>query len=641
MSSSDFEKVLIRDERLDCHDAIPFAVYRSGSNVTVATFNAISESASSMVFNVQVPSETTVIDRRIIWESTLDFDVTFKSSASASGNKVPCCEYGLKQAFCNWPLHSLCNTQQATINNNSVTLNTADILPALARFHDMRELQRYNGMSPTKPDNFQNYSDALGSINNVLSSALNVAMENDYAPRGALDVAVSWLTSGNIAISDNEQAIPSGSGVTCTYHVRATLREPLLMSPFLYAHPFYNGQGFYGLQNLNFVFNLNAASAGLWRCMDNSAYAPNTLYDVSQPQFLPTITNFVPTNSRLIFNFLTPKPSDLLAARNVVPYWEMPRYLRSAAVPATTVGYVPSQAGTKPTAITYTPIQSQSLQLNQVPDKLIVFFRPQQQDRTAFMSDRSLIINRIAINWNNQSGILASATQDQLWRYSVESGSIQSWEEFSGVYNIGKPGLALPSGSGPAAGGNIFSQLVPTVGSYLMLDFAKHINITEDYYAPGSLGNFNLQFTVDVGSNNRQISGAMDMVIITVNSGLFVTEKGQSATYTGILTKDDVLSAAAMKPVSDAEARRLVGGLNIGALLNTAGKVGRTISKYAPVADAALGLLPEGKLKSGLQTGLSFAKKGADIAGKFGSEGSGMRGRGRGSQVFNIQDRLV
>jgi hypothetical protein len=411
------------------------------------------------------------------------------------------------------------------------------------------------------------------------------------------------------------------------------------MSPFIYAHPFYNGQGFYGLQNLNLVFNLNAGAAGLWRCMDNDAYVNGSAKPLYAVGSSPVISEFKPSESRLIFNFLTPKPSDLLAARNVVPYWEMPRYLKSAAIAAIAVeqAYKANASGVAPNAISYTPIQSQSLQLNQVPDKLIVFFRTQQDKRTAFTSDRTMIINRISINWNNQSGILASATQDQLWRFSVEAGSIQSWQEFSGVYNDGKPQSqqAAPGN----AGGNQFDQLVPTVGSYLMLDFAKHINITEDYYAPGSLGNFNLQFTVDVGTNNREASAPMDMVIITVNSGLFVTEKGQSATYTGILTKDDVLSAAAMKPVSDAEARRLVGGLNIGSLLNTAGKVAKGIQKYSGVADAAVGLLPEGKLKSGLQTGLNFAKKGADVASKF--SGEGMRGRGRGSQVFNIQDRLV
>ena len=631
MSSSDFSKVLIRDERLDCHDSIPFAVYRSGSNVTVATFDAISQSASSIVFNVQVPSETTVLDRRVIWESTLDFDVEFTSNAASVG--VQACEYGLKQSFCPWPLHALCNTQQATINNNSVTINTSDVLPALSRMHDMRELQRYNGMAPTKVDSAQNAASLNGAISNVLSSYLNVAMDNDWVPRGALQVSVSYKLVNNVS----DAGLIVAASTATKYHVQATFREPLLMSPFLYAHPFYNGQGFYGLQNLNLVFNLNGGiGAGLWRVMDNSAYV-NKLYSEDGATGLtiaPTISNFGTTNNRLIFNFLTPKPSDLLAARNVVPYWEMPRYLKSAAV---SFDAYTNNGVLAPTEPTTKIVQSQSLQLNQVPDKLIIFFRP--NSLTSTDSNRSLIISKISINWNNQSGILASATTDQLWRYSVEAGSQQTWEEYSGVANVGQPGLGQVGAAG-AGNGNYFKQQIPMVGSYLMLDFAKHINITEDYYAPGSLGNFNLQFTLTTASNRPVATGDMDLVLITVNSGLFVTEKGQSATYTGILTKDDVLSASAMQPHSDAEARRLVGGFSLGSLLNTAKKIAGTAQKYLPAIEAASGLLPEGKLKSQIQSALPIASKVAKHVQGMGTSG-GMYGRGKGSQVFRMEDRLV
>jgi hypothetical protein len=642
MSSSDFSKVLIRDERLDCADTIPFAVYRSGSNVTVATFESISASASSLVFNVQVPSETTVIDRRVIWETTLEFNVVGIAPSYAASNNLKCVEYGVKQAFGPWPAHSLCNTMQATINNNSVTQNTADVLPALSRLHDMRELARYNGMDPIKVDNLQQYADGNNAIYNVLGSALNIAMENDYKPRGAQLCSISFLAADNISCAAAGPSSTLGAPIAAgqfSYKVRATFREPLLMAPFIYTHPFYNGQGFYGIQNMNFVFNLNPQAVGLWRVMDNFAYdgpSPST-QGLYFNNVAPTISGLSITNSRLIFNFLTPKPSDLLAARNVVPYWEMPRYLKSSCLGAlATSVYDGNQLGSVPVPFPTESIQSQSLQLNQVPDKLIIFFRPTTP--TAFDSNRSLIIQNIRINWNNQSGILASATQDQLWRYSVESGSTQTWEEFSGVTNLARGG-GTPQTVVVGTSGNYFKQQIPTVGSYLMLDFAKHINITEDYYAPGSLGNFNLQFEIGVASNRRQVLGQMDMVIITVNSGLFVTEKGQSATYTGILTKDDVLSAAAMKPESDAEARRMVGGFSLTKGFDFARKAIGNVAKYGDLGKAAASFLPDtgvlGKLKSGVNTGV-------DLAQKFAPSGQGrMKGMGKGSSSFRIEDRLV
>jgi len=653
MSSSDFSKVLIRDERLDCADSIPFAVYRSGSNVTVSTFEAISRSASSITFNIQVPSETTVLDRRVIWESTIEFDVNLSASAgpggAGGGNQVM--EYGLRQAFCPWPMHTLCNTMQATINNNSVTQNTADIIPALSRLHDARELQRYNGMTPLKPDNYQDYCWGQGAISNVLAGNQNVAMDHDYRPRGATLVNLSVNNAaGNFAGGANVGK--ANSAGSTTYHVVATFREPLLFAPFIYANPVENGQGFYGLQNLNFVFNLQANGGRIFRCMDNRGYS-NPLYqfgaagNAAVTGIPPTMQNLQVLSSKLIFNFLTPKPSDLLAARNVVPYWEMPRYIRSAVLQSLHLNaaqYIPNTnvPATLPPAFPTERVESQSLQLNQVPDKLIIFFRPSEPN--LFDTNRSLIIKQISINWNNQSGILASATQDQLWRFSTEAGSIQTWEEFSGVLQT-KNGIFNASSqlTVDGTGTNCFNNQLPSVGSYLMLDYAKHINITEDYYAPGSLGNFNLQFSVVVESNNRlPIPGQMDLVIITVNSGVFVTEKGQSATYTGVLTKDDVLTAATMRPESDADARRIVGGaINFGALAGLAKKAVGTAQKFAPLVGAVSSMLPKtgalGKVGSVLS-------KGSDLVQKLPSMGEGrsggMRGCGKGSTAFNIEDRL-
>ena len=70
--------------------------------------------------------------------------------------------------------------------------------------------------------------------------------------------------------------------------------------------------------------------------------------------------------------------------------------------------------------------------------------------------------------------ILASATQQDLYRYSVENGSNQSFQEFSGYATLPDP----VTGCG---------RKIPTSGSLLILEFSKDIQLTEDYYAPGSL----------------------------------------------------------------------------------------------------------------------------------------------------------
>ena len=73
-------------------------------------------------------------------------------------------------------------------------------------------------------------------------------------------------------------------------------------------------------------------------------------------------------------------------------------------------------------------------------------------------------------------------------------------------------------------------QLVPTTGTILVLNFAEVIQLTEEYYAPGSLGSFNLQLTAIVqnNTNSKWDAGSYELVIMPMNCGVFVNEKGTS-----------------------------------------------------------------------------------------------------------------
>ena len=619
MSSADFQKVLVRDERLNCKDSIKYAVQKSGQNITVAEFNAISQNANSHTYNIQVPSETTIIDRRVIWESTVIAQVTIPAgavtSAKLAGMAVgdPCVQLGIANALGPFPLHSACLTQQFTINNNSVSINMNDVLPVILRFNDKRELMRYNGMVPNMYDIYGKYLDAIGANNNPNGNYTNNGYDNDLYARGSfMDVQVSGTNAFDAAGANIITAVPTIPAIDAalTYFIKYTVREPLLAAPFMFAKSSYSGQGFYGIQNLNVVFNLATTNnARVWRSglpCDNNEQFPTQCVIQSY------------SGSKLIFNFLTPKPSDMLSARNVVPYYEMPRYL------STTTPFIPyalrgAGAASQIIIPATTRLTFTTTQLNQIPDKLLIFVRKAKSAQLLSDTDSALAITRCSFNFNNQSGILASATQDQLYRFSVEAGSNQSWEEFRGFAIQGE----AATGSG---------KQIPTSGSYLFLDMGKHLQITEDYYAPGSLGNFNLQFTLDV-ENYLPVPNALvptvggmpiEMVLITLNSGLFVCEKGQSATYTGILTKDDVLSASAQTPHSSGDVERLVGG----GLLD---KLGSFASAVAP---------------SLLKTGVGALQGSDNQYAKMGSKALGMLcdargkgiGRGRGGAM---EDRLM
>ena len=83
--SSDFEIVVVLDDRLGAiTDKISYAVTQGGQNITSASFKAISETPQAQIYNIQVPSLETILDRRVLWSSR----VTLKISMGTLGRGV-------------------------------------------------------------------------------------------------------------------------------------------------------------------------------------------------------------------------------------------------------------------------------------------------------------------------------------------------------------------------------------------------------------------------------------------------------------------------------------------------------------------------------------------------------------------------
>ena len=162
-------------------------------------------------------------------------------------------------------------------------------------------------------------------------------------------------------------------------------------------------------------------------------------------------------------------------------------------------------------------------------------------------------------------------------------------------------------------------KLTPTTGSILVLNFADVIQLTEEYYAPGSLGSFNLQVQVDVQNNHSTawLSKDYEMVIMPMNTGVFVNETGTSSTFIALLTKEDVISASAQEPYTSHEVKRMVGGSFLSGLKSSLG----WLSSKMPFVKNALGSINH-----------PYAQTGANVLNALGY-GKGDRGK--------LADRLM
>jgi hypothetical protein len=560
MSSADFRKVLVEDARMRVTDSLPFGVVKSGQNVTTQIYPATSASASSQTFSIQTPSEVTLLDRNIVWQSTYELEI--RGSPAAGEFLV---DLGNRDALAPLPLHMSATTLQVQVNNNSVSVNIRDVLPQLLRMYgDDRALARWNGIAPLAPDTYRSYEDQLGANNNSNGSWAQTA-DNSLVSRGTYSIDSLEQTQPVIGANlKNQQTI--GDGTLRVVRLRFTSLEPLFLSPFHFANLSANQMALYGVSNLNFIFNISAQASRLWRCGASEAAIAN--YAVS-------IVNV--TGARLIFQMLTPHPSQILPSKNVVDYVDFPRYLTTFN---TNIGAAAVSA-TNELVPTTLPFSSNNIQLNQVPDMLVICARKPMSQQTNRDADCFYPITGISINWNNQSGLLANATQDTLYRMSAKTTN-QTWQEFRGYANKYLPPV-----------GGLYDtrlQQVLTSGSILALRFGQDIPIVEEFYAAGSLGSFNLQFNVTI-QNYTLAAQPVELVLMCVNSGLFITSQGVSSTYTGILTKSDVLAASEMKPVSERHLR-LVGGVESSAVTSVADvapKAQEAIMDAVSAAKSALG----------------------------------------------------
>ena len=288
----------------------------------------------------------------------------------------------------------------------------------------------------------------------------------------------------------------------------------------------------------------------------------------------------------MFLKFYTLKQTLLSNPRCVVPYYEWQIFKTGATtniLPSLITGNDASTYGrivqsTLPQGLSDTQLTSSNIQLQSIPERIYIFVRRTRQNLTCCDTDAYLSIKNIRVNFNNNSGLLSTFTPEQLYLSTITDGGIKNltWDEFKGITisacGNGAPAYATSSGlynaqpfnpyTGYGANGDgLGIKLVPTTGSILALGFGSTIQLSEDFYAAGSIGQFNLQVILNVANYTKDIWNDYELVILVQNSGVLITDRGSSSTFVGMLTKDAVL---ATKDESDfyttSYAKHMMGG---------------------------------------------------------------------------------
>lgn len=548
-SSPDFKTALIESSIIaDVTDQETFGVLAGPALSTYTQFQAISASNSQIVFNVQVPSESIVVNRELLIGSDVAFNIRTRGATAGEVTVPgkPVLNWGLTEALQAFPLQSLFTTMQAQINNVSTSTNLQDVLPQLLRMNDARKLGKYNSMTPAYPDQaWASYKDACDTTgafpancnSNPLASYNNNGYDTNFQPRGSFPVVLSVERYNSANVYQDDSLIPTNTGDYWKIGVQFSCVEPFIaLSPFLNTMPM-NNAGLLGINNMSIVCNVDNSCKRLMSTAHVDANGDSELITSISLGWAPRVGSAIPafSNTRLFFNFQTLQPEQYakISSKNVVAYSDYPRYLTTF-----------NNSNTIASGATAT-LTSQNIQLNQVPSLIMICARIPMSEQGIGNTSSFLQIENVSINFNSQSGLLASARKSDLYHISARNGCAQSYYEWNGaVENVSATGNVAPVG---------------TTGSLLVLNPALDFSMPS-YLTGGSLGQFSFQFNLTV-KNQYGFSVVPEICIITKNDGIFVTQQGTSVIYTALLDKQTVLRTKEQEAVLDwNHHQRLVGG---------------------------------------------------------------------------------
>jgi hypothetical protein len=518
--------ILIKDSRIDnIVDTIGYGVFSGASQSTFQQYPASSTSTNQICFNCPIPSENTLIDRNIMIKATYKIKISVSNVAINSS----ALNYSNGECFQAFPINSSIKTMTASINNTSFSINSQDVLQQLLKLIEPRDLQKFNGFTPTLPDMYFNkYSDAIGSKADITGDYKASGFDNMLVPRGSHPLK-SILVNHYIAGVFKDNSLKS-TALTDNWDIflESEFCEPLIISPFqvFSGKSDFNNQALTGITTINIVMNLDPS---LKRFFSTNAPITNNI-SISFADTDPI------TNASLLFNFLNIQETDKIKKRNIVSYIDYPVFVSSDS--DTII------AGNTKTII------SQNFQINQIPDLFIICVRRPMSSTTIRHTNSFLPIRNISLNFNNSSGLLSSASTQDLYRISKINGSQQSWLEFWGY--AGKA-------NGNIANTALTQYLYSTSGSLIIINPSRDLSLPY-YLSNGSVGSYNIQFKVDV-INNTTDNFIPELVFITANSGIMVNQDGETDIYTGLLTKELVVnSSVKQEGIPSASYNRLVGG---------------------------------------------------------------------------------
>lgn len=393
------------------------------------------------------------------------------------------------------PLANVVTVESVSINGTTFNQNSGLFWNGLNRYQNPPSNQDLEqSMTPSMLDQFQAYSNGFGFNRSPLRGYGDNVLQ---CPRGGF--------IGCLITRNDHGGAPGDTAI-----VTMTVTEPIYCSPFLFGkHE--EECAFIGVNTLDVNMILGGRGTGALSGLVGSLWS----HDSTSPSTFSSVTaNLV--SAQLLLNYITPELSQSIPKQVDYSYY-MPNYVQTqnsaSSAPGSSAQYL-----------------SNTVTLNQVPNRIYVWVGPNDSLYSWTSSDVYFGITNIQIQFDNRPVIMSLATQQDLYQMSVRNGSNESWRQFTN-----------------------------DVGSVICIAFGTDYPLKPNQ-APGLRGKFNFQLTAQATNLSANTYSSTSLNILFVQEGVASIGENRCVQTLGVLDEKDVFAAKLQPPLKYHAGENVYGG---------------------------------------------------------------------------------
>jgi hypothetical protein len=496
------QPIAIKAPQLDLDaDAYPFPVIISPKLSYYKQWNTSSYGNNNIHFTMPPNDSQTVIDRRMF--IYVPFRVTFRATATVVGQSILTQGQDAPRQF---PFNSCCSSAKLSLNGMSFTVEPAEIVHAFLTHNNPEELEQgFHSMGFSYPDQSASYAPTVGAFGtnrNPLGGYGEVGSNHAQSPRGA----------GNWTVLANPVSTAIGEVLTAVV-------EFFTVEPLFFLHPLLAGmkedKGLYSVNTMELNFQMLTQQQRIWSRVGSTDTAfENSLvisYDIGR-----NITSLSQKEPLMFANYYT-----------LNEQYNLPRNI-NLSYPYYAINILANSSAGLVAPLNQIQLTSNSIQLATIPKAVYIFVREQSSD--LFQNPRAcdfyLSLKNVSINFQNQNGILADASPQQLYAISRKNGCSQSWIQWGG----------------DRAYVATFASQCTMRGGPLCLQFGQDIPLQGEWQSPaqGNQSTFQVKVTA-LNQSNRNINAVL--YVVPVYEGVFNLRENYGNTQINLLTEKDVKEA--------------------------------------------------------------------------------------------------